>query len=61
MKFYLDSAKVDEIRYARDMWNIDGVTSNPRHVLASGKPFLAAISEIAALFAGTGKPVSGFI
>jgi len=31
-KFFLDSAKVDEIRYARDMWNIDGVTSNPRRV-----------------------------
>src|SRR5512137_777071 len=58
MKFFLDSAKVDEIRYARDMWDIDGVTSNPRHVLASGRPFLTVISDIAALFAGSDKPIS---
>lgn len=43
MKFYLESAKVDEIRYGIDMWNIDGVTSSPRHVRNSGKPFLPAI------------------
>ena len=58
MKFFLDSAKVDEIRYARDMWNIDGVTSNPRHVRNSGKPFLVAIREIAQLFMDTDKPIS---
>jgi transaldolase len=58
MKFFLDSAKVDEIRYARDMWSIDGVTSNPRHVRNSGKPFLVAVREIAQLFEGTEKTVS---
>jgi transaldolase len=58
MKFYLDSAIVDEIRYALDMWNIDGVTSNPRHVRNSGKPFLVAIRDIAELFKGTNKPIS---
>ncbi len=58
MKFFLDSAKVDEIRYAREMWNIDGVTSNPRHVRNSGKPFLAVIQEIAREFEGTDKTVS---
>jgi len=58
MKFFLDSAKADEIRYALDMWNIDGVTSNPRHVRNSGKPFLVAIREIAQLFEGTDKPIS---
>jgi transaldolase len=58
MKYFLDSAKVDEIRYAHDMWNIDGVTSNPRHVRNSGKPFLVAIREIAAVFQGTDKTIS---
>jgi transaldolase len=58
MKFYLDSAKIDEIRYAREMWNIDGVTSNPRHVRNSGKPFLTVIHEIAQEFQGTNKPIS---
>ncbi len=58
MKFFLDSAKVDEVRYARDMWNIDGVTSNPRHVRNSGKPFLTAITEIAHLLEGSHRTLS---
>ncbi len=58
MKFFLDSAKTDEIKYALEMWDIDGVTTNPRHVHASGKPFLAAVTEIGRLFEGTDKPVS---
>ncbi len=58
MKLFLDSAKVDEVRYARDMWNIDGVTSNPRHVRSSGKPFLRVIQELAREFEGTDKTIS---
>lgn len=58
MKFFLDSAKVDEITYALNMWNIDGVTTNPRHVNVSGKPFLTVINEIAEIFKGTDKAVS---
>ncbi|MBK9749569.1 MAG: transaldolase [Chloroflexi bacterium] len=58
MKFFLDSAITDEIRYAIDMWDIDGVTTNPRHVQASGKPFMRVIQEIGEMFAGTDKPVS---
>ncbi len=58
MKFFLDSAQVDEIAYALEMWELDGVTTNPRHVQASGKPFMAVIHEIADLFAGTDKPIS---
>ena len=58
MTFFLDSAKTDEIEYALDMWNIDGVTTNPRHVNVSGKPFMKVISEIAGIFEGTDKPIS---
>ncbi len=58
MKFFLDSAHVHEIEYALQMWNLDGVTTNPRHVQVSGKPFLTAVKDIAALFAGTEKTVS---
>ncbi len=58
MKFFLDSAIIDEISYALDMWDIDGVTTNPRHVNVSGKPFLSVIKEISALFEGTDKPIS---
>jgi transaldolase len=58
MKFFLDSAMTDEIAYALDMWQIDGVTTNPRHVEASGKPFLTVIQEIGKLVEGTDKTVS---
>jgi transaldolase len=58
MKMFLDSAKTDEIRHALDWWDVDGVTTNPRHVKESGKPFRTVIKEIADLFAGTDKPVS---
>ena len=53
MKFFLDSAKVDEIEYALDAFNIDGVTTNPRHVQVAGKPFMTTIKEIAKLVEGT--------
>ena len=58
MKFFLDSAMTDEIKHALDMWDIDGVTTNPRHVNVSGKPFLTVIEEIAGIFEGTDKPIS---
>lgn len=58
MKFFLDSAMTDEIAYALDMWDIDGVTTNPRHVQVSGKPFLKVIDEIGEIFSGTNKPIS---
>ena len=58
MQFFLDSAIVDEIRYALDVWDIDGVTTNPRHVQTSGKPFLQVVQEIGAMMAGTDKTVS---
>ncbi len=58
MKFYLDSALIDQVHYANQMWNIDGVTSNPRHVRTSGKPFMTAIMELAREFEGTNKPIS---
>ena len=58
MKFFLDSAHVHEIAHALEMWDLDGVTTNPRHVQASGKPFLSVIQEIGKLMAGTDKTVS---
>jgi transaldolase len=58
MKFFLDSAHVHEIQYALDAFDIDGITTNPRHVQVSGKPFLTVIREIARLVEGTDKTVS---
>ena len=58
MKFFLDSAIVEEIHYALNAFDIDGVTTNPRHVQVSGKPFLTVIQEIAKLVEGTEKTIS---
>jgi len=58
MKFFLDSAKYDEVAYALDMWNLSGVTTNPRHVQSTGKPFLNVIKELAGLVEGTDKTIS---
>ena len=58
MKFFLDSAIVDEIAYALDAFDIDGITTTPRHVQVSGKPFITVIQEIAKLVEGTEKTIS---
>ncbi len=47
MKYFLDSAKLDEIDKAYRYYGIDGVTTNPKHIMNSGKPFLTAITDIA--------------
>lgn len=48
MKYFLDSAKLDEIKYAYDNFGIDGVTTNPKHIKMSGKPFMQVVKEVAA-------------
>lgn len=47
MKYFLDSAKLDEIKLAYHTFGIDGVTTNPKHVMNSGKSFYAFLDEIA--------------
>lgn len=47
MKYFLDSAKLDEIDYACENYCIDGVTTNPRHIKNSGKPFLQVVEDMA--------------
>ncbi len=58
MQLFLDSAHIHEIEHALEMWRIDGVTTNPRHVQASGKPLETVIREIARLVEQTDKTVS---
>lgn len=58
MKLFLDSADTDQIRHALEHWDVDGITTNPKHVAASGKPFRTVIGEIAEIFEGTDKPIS---
>lgn len=54
MKFFLDSGKTDEIRYAYEMYGIDGVTTNPKHIKNSGKPFLQVVEDVAKLIEDEG-------
>jgi transaldolase len=55
MKFFLDTANVDEIRQAVDLGLIDGVTTNPSLVAKEGRPFEELIHEICEIVQG---PVS---
>ncbi len=47
MKYFLDSAKLNEIDYAYENYGIDGVTTNPKHIMNSGKSFLNCVNDIA--------------
>lgn len=58
MKLFLDSADTGEIEQALRLWDVEGITTNPKHVRASGKPFRRVIGAIAELVSGTEKPVS---
>jgi transaldolase len=55
MKFFIDTANIDEIKEAQDLGMVDGVTTNPSLVAKEGKEFRGLIKEICALVAG---PVS---
>ncbi|ONI40425.1 transaldolase [Candidatus Epulonipiscium fishelsonii] len=46
MKYFLDSAIIEEIKEAYNTFGIDGITTNPNHIKNSGKPFLKVIKEI---------------
>ena len=58
MKFFIDTAVVDEIKEANDMGIICGVTTNPSLIAKSGRDFSEVIHEIAAIVDG---PISGEI
>ncbi len=56
MKFFIDTANVEEIREAAGMGVICGVTTNPSLIAKEGRDFAEVIREITALVDG---PVSG--
>ncbi|OFW87313.1 MAG: fructose-6-phosphate aldolase [Alphaproteobacteria bacterium RIFCSPHIGHO2_12_FULL_45_9] len=55
MKFFVDTADINEIKDMADSGLIDGVTTNPSLILKSGKDFLPLIKEICDVISG---PVS---
>ena len=55
MKFFVDTAEVDQIRELNDLGMVDGVTTNPSLILKSGRDILEVTKEIAEMVDG---PVS---
>ena len=55
MKFFIDTADVNEIREAESLGILDGVTTNPTLVSRTGRPFKETIEEICTIVKG---PVS---
>lgn len=56
MKFFIDTAKVEDIKKANDMGVICGVTTNPSLIAKEGRDFNEVIAEIASIVDG---PISG--
>ncbi len=56
MKFFVDTAIVEDIKKANDMGIVCGVTTNPSLIAKSGRDFAEVIKEIADIVDG---PVSG--
>ena len=55
MKFFLDTANVDEIKRINELGLVDGVTTNPTIIAKEGRDFEEVIKEICSLVDG---PVS---
>ncbi|NQS71361.1 MAG: fructose-6-phosphate aldolase [Desulfobulbaceae bacterium] len=55
MKFFIDTANVDEIKKALALGMVDGVTTNPSLVAKESRPFTEILKEICSLVEG---PVS---
>lgn len=56
MKFFIDTANVEDIRSANDLGVICGVTTNPSLIAKEGRDFTEVIKEITAIVNG---PISG--
>lgn len=56
MKFFIDTANVEEIKKANELGIVDGVTTNPSLVAKEGRDFNEVIKEITNIVDG---PISG--
>ena len=56
MRFFIDTANVEDIKKANDMGVICGVTTNPSLIAKEGRDFNQVIAEIASIVDG---PISG--
>ena len=55
MKFFVDTAEIDQIRELNDLGMVDGVTTNPSLIKKSGRDIIEVTKEICAMVSG---PVS---
>lgn len=55
MKFFVDTAEIDEIKELNDTGMVDGVTTNPSLIMKSGRDILEVTREICGIVSG---PVS---
>ena len=56
MRFFIDTANVEDIKKANDMGVICGVTTNPSLIAKEGRDFKEVIKEITSIVDG---PISG--
>ncbi len=52
MKFFIDTANIDEIREAEQLGILDGVTTNPSLVAKEGRDFIELLKEITQIVDG---------
>lgn len=52
MRFFIDTANVEEIRQANDLGVICGVTTNPSLIVKEGRDFIEVIKEISSIVDG---------
>ena len=57
MKFFIDTANVEDIKKANDLGVICGVTTNPSLIAKEGRDFKEVIQEIASIVDG---PITGY-
>lgn len=56
MKFFIDTANVEEVRVAYEMGVVEGVTTNPSLIAKEGRDYAGTLREIAQIVDG---PISG--
>ena len=52
MKFFIDTAEIDEIKSLSELGLVDGVTTNPSLIYKSGQDFKKVIKEISSIIEG---------
>ena len=52
MKFFIDTAEIEEIKSLSELGLVDGVTTNPSLIYKSGQDFKKVIKDISSIIEG---------